>query len=72
MSTSTCSTQVEAHANNLAVPGGLTVAQASEIIRMAKSHFEIAACALTAYDPAYDGDGRTFRAGVELIKAALE
>ncbi len=61
-----------AHANRLAAPGGLTVEQVSEIIRIARARFAIAALAITAYDPSYDADGRTYRAGIEIIKTALE
>ncbi len=60
-----------AHANRLAAPGGLTVEQVSEIIRLASARFVIAALAITAYDPSFDSDGRTYRAGVEIMKTAL-
>lgn len=61
-----------AQANPLTVPGGLTLEQVSEIIRRVRAQFEIAALAITAYDPSYDADGRTYRAGVEIMRMVLE
>ncbi len=61
-----------AHANALPVAGGLSVEQVCETIRMVKAQLAIAALAITAYDPSFDADGRTYRAGVEIMRTALE
>lgn len=58
-------------ANGYAAPEGLSVAQVEEAIGLLAERLPIAAAAVTAYDPAYDQDGRAFRAGVRLIEAVL-
>jgi arginase len=47
-----------AHANVLSVEGGLDVAQLEEALAAIRGRFEIAAAALTAYDPSQDREGR--------------
>ena len=56
-------------ANQLAAPGGLTVDQVVSALRTAAGHFRVLGAALTAYDPAFDGDGRVCRAAFTLLDA---
>ena len=44
----------EAQANQYAAPGGLSPAAVRDLVRVVSERFEIAAAALTAYDPTYD------------------
>lgn len=48
-------------------PGGLSVEDVEEAIRMVAQRFSIKAAALTAYNPQRDEDDRTLRAGMRLI-----
>jgi arginase len=48
----------EAVVNEYSTPGGLMVKQVEEAISLVAERFEICACAITAYDPAYDEEGR--------------
>ena len=57
----------EAQANHYAVPGGLSPSTVRDLVRVVGERFEIAAAALTAYDPTYDAEGRMLEAGLELI-----
>ena len=57
----------EAQANQYAVPGGLRSATVRELVRVVADRFELAAVALTAYDPAYDPEHRMLGVGLELI-----
>ncbi len=61
----------EALPSYLAVPGGLTVNIVEEIIRMVKERFEISACAITSFDPAYDKDDMVLNAGIRIIKSMV-
>lgn len=58
----------EAQANHLAPPNGLTVKQVEEAVRMVGNGLKICGAAITAYDPEYDPEGRTSRAGVKLME----
>jgi arginase family enzyme len=51
----------EARANEYAAPGGPGVGHVSECLRLVCARLPVAA-ALTAYDPAFDEDGRTLAA----------
>lgn len=53
-------------------PGGLSVEDVEEAIRMVAQRFRIRAAALTAYNPDRDEDDRTLRAGTRLIGAVAE
>jgi arginase len=53
------------------VPEGLRVAQVEEAIQLLCERFRICAAGFAAYDPSYDEDGRTFAAGVRLMKTLL-
>jgi arginase len=61
----------EARANGLGAPGGLTVAEVSEALRLIAAECRIGAVALTAYDPSFDASGATSRAAFRLIEAVL-
>jgi len=54
-------------ANEYAPADGLTVDHVADAIALIGTHFEIRAAGVTAYDPAYDQDGRTAQAGLRLI-----
>lgn len=58
-------------ANNFAVPEGLMVEQVEDAVRMIAESFRIPAGAITAYDPAYDAEGNTLRAGVKLMETLI-
>lgn len=61
----------EACANELAVSGGLTIAQVEDALNLLRSRFEIAGVGLAGYDPSFDCEGRTARAALRLLVAAL-
>lgn len=61
----------EGRANQLAAPGGLTVDQACGAVARIGRAIRLAAVAVTAYDPALDGDGRVARAALRLLETAL-
>ncbi len=53
-------------------PGGLSVEDVEDTIRIVAQRFRIRAAALTAYNPDRDEDDRTLRAGTRLIGALAE
>src|SRR5688500_10297346 len=59
----------EAQANQYAAPGGLSPSTVRDLVGVVAGRFEIVAAALTAYDPAYDTEGRMLDAGLNLIAA---
>ncbi len=59
----------EALPNRFAVPGGLSVELAEELIGMIKERFEVCAGAITSFDPAYDRDDQVLKAGIRLAQA---
>jgi arginase len=59
-------------ANALAAPDGLTVDQVVSALRIAAGHFRVRGAALTAYDPAFDGDGGICRAALALLEALAD
>lgn len=58
----------EVQANQYAAPDGLSAAAVREVVSLVARHVPIAAAALTAYDPAYDIDGRMLETGMELMR----
>lgn len=56
-----------ARANRYAEPGGMTPEEVLEVIGAVGEHARIAAAAVSAYDPAYDTNGRALAAGREAI-----
>lgn len=52
----------EARASRYAAPGGPGLNTLLECIRLTAEHVEISGAAITAYDPAFDPDGRTTKA----------
>jgi len=58
-------------ANEFAPAEGLTVDQVGEAILMIKERFTICAGAIASYDPEYDSEGKTFRAGVRLMEVLI-
>lgn len=61
----------EAVANEFAPSDGLTVDQLEEAIRMIGERFMISAGAIAAYDPGYDEEGKTLRAGGRIMDVLL-
>jgi arginase len=59
-------------ANALAAPDGLTVDQVVSALRIAARRFRVRGAALTAYDPAFDGDGGICRAALALLEALAD
>lgn len=57
----------EAKPNRLATSGGLKVEQVVEIIGLIKERFEVAAAAITSFDPAYDVDDVVLNTGINII-----
>jgi arginase len=62
----------EAPVNSYQKPGGLSVAQVEQIVRLLGSQLPIRAAALTAYDPAIDTTGRAARCGLRLLHCLAE
>jgi len=60
-----------ARANAFAAPGGLTTKEVIEAIQLIKQRFTLRACALTAYDPAVDPEGRVVEAGLKFAAAVV-
>ena len=58
----------EAKANEFAPPEGLTVEQVEQAIFLIKERFTIGASAIASYDPGFDEEGKTFRAGVSFME----
>jgi arginase len=59
-------TRDEAHANEYSPPGGVSIAELGEALRLIASTFRLAALGIASYDPAYDPEGR-IPAAVELL-----
>jgi arginase len=62
----------EGRANSYAAPGGLRVEQVVRMITEIGRRFAIRAAALTAYDPAYDGDGRVRAAAIRIARTIAD
>lgn len=62
----------EGTANAFAAPDGLRLAQVLEVITATRACFRLGAVAVTAYDPAYDADGRISAAALAIIDAVSE
>ncbi len=58
-------------ANHFPSSDGLEVEEAKEAIRLVRERFTIRALGVASYDPAYDPQGNTLRAAIELVQAAL-
>jgi len=57
----------EGRANPFAAEGGLSLTMLERAIDRVFERFEVAAAAITAYDPSLDGDGRVARAAIRVI-----
>ena len=62
----------EGQANTFEVVDGLVAAEVRGLVRAAASRFDVAAVALTSYDPSADRDGRMQRIAMELLETAGE
>ncbi|HJS42477.1 MAG TPA: arginase family protein [Gemmatimonadales bacterium] len=62
----------EGRANQFATTGGLTVSQLVDAVRRLATRLSIVGAALTAYDPAADGDGRVAVAALRVANALAE
>jgi len=63
---------IEGRANSYTAPGGLRVDDIVGMIAEIGRKFAIRAAALTAFDPAYDGDGRVRAAAVRIASAIAD
>lgn len=61
----------ETPANQFAAPGGPTVAEMVEALRVIGARIPVAAVALTAYDPSFDPEGTAADAAFTLLEATL-
>ena len=59
-------------ANMFSVPGGLTVDDVIRVMESARRRFDIAAAALTSYDPIADLDGRVARGAIDIAQALTQ
>jgi arginase len=59
----------EGTVNAFSAPGGLRLAQVTGLIAEVRARFHLGAVALTAYDPAYDADGRVSAAALAILDA---
>jgi arginase len=57
----------EGRANPFAAEGGLSLGRLEAAIDLVLERFEVAAAAITAYDPGLDDDGRVARAALRLV-----
>jgi arginase len=57
----------EGTVNGYAAPDGLSLAQARAAVRAVRERFRVRAATLSAYDPAFDLDGRARAAGLEIL-----
>ena len=62
----------EGTVNAFSAPGGLRLPQAIELIGAVRQRFHLGAIALTAYDPAYDTDGRVVAAALAIVAALTD
>lgn len=62
----------EGSANGFAAPGGLTADEVQRVVREAAARVPIAAASVTAYDPAFDTDGRMLETGLRLMELIAE
>lgn len=61
----------DARANEYAAPAGVRLGALTAMLRALAQRAPVAALTLSAYDPAYDADGRTSRAAFSLVDAVL-
>lgn len=57
-----------AKANAFSTPGGLSLSTALDSIRIIKDRFPLAACCLSAYDPAYDREDAVLNAALGILE----
>jgi arginase len=62
----------EGAANAFAAPGGLTADEVRQVVREVAARIPIAGAAITAYDPAFDEDGRMLETGLRLMETIAE
>jgi hypothetical protein len=58
----------EARINEFSVAGGLRLTELLAVVGLVRKHFVLGAAAITAYDPAYDQDGRGVRAAEAVFR----
>jgi arginase len=64
--------RAEAEANEWSSAGGLSTRAVEEAMTLVGGHFEVAGVGVAGYDPAFDADGRTFRAASRTLAALLD
>lgn len=57
----------EARANQFSCPGGLTLSEVLDTVRLVQQRFSLAAVAITAYDPVQDHDHKALSAATEIV-----
>lgn len=62
----------EAPANEFLSAGGLSASDVADAVATVAARLPLRGAALTAYDPAYDPDGRTLRAAITLIDTIVD
>jgi arginase len=58
----------EARINEFSVAGGLRLTELLAVVGLVRKHFVLGAAAISAYDPAYDQDGRGVRAAEAVFR----
>ncbi|HVG44615.1 MAG TPA: hypothetical protein VM890_07790, partial [Longimicrobium sp.] len=58
----------EGKANEFWAPAGLTADEVRSVVREVAARVPIAGASITAYDPAFDPDGRMLETGLELME----
>jgi arginase len=64
--------RAEAVANELSSPGGLSLRAVEEAVTLVRGHFEVVGVGVAGYDPAFDTDGRAFRAACRIMSPLLD
>ncbi|HYH79148.1 MAG TPA: arginase family protein [Longimicrobium sp.] len=62
----------EGRANDFAAPGGLTAEEVRALVHEVAGRIPIQAAAITAFDPAADGDGRMLAIALDLLRTIAE
>ncbi|MDZ7290952.1 MAG: arginase family protein [candidate division KSB1 bacterium] len=59
-------------ANEFPAPGGLALEELIRMVRLTGENFSVCAAALTAYNPQFDPEGKTLRAGLQVLRTIGE
>jgi arginase len=64
--------RAEARANELSAAGGMSTRAVEEAVTLVCDRFEVAGVGVAGYDPAFDPDGRAFRAARRILSRLLD